>query len=141
MFPRRRAEFHPKIQAGLRATAADVLANVGDSGCQLIDARDAGQFTGAKRRGMRGGRIPGAIHLPRELFFGEGGGFLPLEEIRKRVVSHGFEFQKPAIGYCNGGVAATVVLFNLFRLGHDRLTNYDGSWNEWGNHPDWPAEV
>ena len=56
---------------------------------QLVDARDAGQYTGARRRGPRGGRIPGAIHVPRELFFAPGGGFLPLEEIRRRVEEHG----------------------------------------------------
>ncbi len=35
------------------------------------------------------------------------------------------------IAYCNGGVAATSVLFALSILGYSHLTNYDGSWNEW----------
>jgi thiosulfate/3-mercaptopyruvate sulfurtransferase len=138
-----RAEFHPRTRPELRAVASDVLAKLGDAAWQIVDARDTGQFTGAKRRGLRGGHVPGAIHLPRELFFAEtgGGGFLPLDEIRRRVEEHGFDFETPALTYCNGGVAATVVLFNLHRLGHARLTNYDGSWNEWGNHPEWPAEI
>jgi thiosulfate/3-mercaptopyruvate sulfurtransferase len=136
-----RASFRPRIRPELRALASDVLVKLGDPAWQILDARDLGQFSGTKRRGPRGGHIPGAIHLPRELFFAESGGFLPVDEVRRRVEQHDFDSDKPALAYCNGGVAATVVLFNLHRLGHDRLTNYDGSWNEWSNHAEWPVEI
>jgi thiosulfate/3-mercaptopyruvate sulfurtransferase len=133
------AEFHPRLVPALRATAEEVRARLGQPDLQLIDARDPGQYTGARRRGPRGGHIPGAINAPRELFFAEGGGFLPLDEIRRRVEEQGITPERPTIAYCNGGVAATVVLFNLFRLGYPALTNYDGSWNEWGPRLDLPA--
>jgi thiosulfate/3-mercaptopyruvate sulfurtransferase len=134
------ATFTPRVRPDWRTTAESLRDRLRSGDFQLLDARDAGQYTGAKRRGPRGGHIPGAVHVPRELFFAEGGGFLPVEAVRQVLAERGVDPAKPVVAYCNGGVAATVVLFNLHRLGADRLTNYDGSWNEWGPREDLPID-
>ncbi|HWE64421.1 MAG TPA: rhodanese-like domain-containing protein, partial [Chloroflexota bacterium] len=62
------ATFTPRPRPEWRATAAEVLGWLHDPAVTLADARDAGQYTNAVRRGPRGGRIPGATNIPREAF-------------------------------------------------------------------------
>ncbi|HVB23179.1 MAG TPA: sulfurtransferase [Ktedonobacteraceae bacterium] len=137
------AVFTPMVQTQLRATATDVLALLGQQDAKVIDAREKGQYTGEIVRGHgRAGHIPGALSLPREeLIDPATGTFRSDEELAHIFASAGVVPEQQVVAYCNGGVAATTVLFSLAMLGYPRLTNYDGSWNEWGKRQDLPTEV
>ncbi|WP_052889099.1 sulfurtransferase [Thermogemmatispora carboxidivorans] len=137
------AIFTPRVQPELRATAEEVLAALGRAGVRVIDARDVGQYSGqVVRQPGRRGHIPGAINIPREeLVDPQTGQFRSNEELAAVFARAGVHPEEQVIAYCNGGVAATVVLFSLALLGYPHLTNYDGSWNEWGVRPDLPTEV
>jgi thiosulfate/3-mercaptopyruvate sulfurtransferase len=136
------AVFTPEVRSGWR-TDAETLVSAGDEAF-VLDARDEGQYTGAVARGEgRAGRVPGAVHLHADsLLDPESGTFHADEEIGRKLREAGVPEDKdePVVAYCNGGVAATVPLFALYRLGYTRLSNYDGSWNEWGTREDLPVE-
>jgi thiosulfate/3-mercaptopyruvate sulfurtransferase len=136
------ATFTPKTRPGWRREAEEVLAG-GGGDALVLDARDEGQYTGAVTRGDgRPGHVPGARHLHADGLFGPGGTFLSEEELAEKLRGAGVPEDRDAsvVAYCNGGVAATVPLFALHRLGYKNISNYDGSWNEWGAREDLPTE-
>ena len=137
------ATFTPKTRPGWRREAEEVLSASRTGEALVLDARDEGQYTGAVTRGEgRAGRVPGASHLHADGLFGPDGTFLSDEDLEEKLREAGVpeDREAPVVAYCNGGVAATVPLFALHRLGYRNLANYDGSWNEWGAREDLPAE-
>ena len=138
------ATFNPRPRPELRAEAEEVLTASRGCSAFILDARDEGQYTGAVARGEgRAGRVPGAKHFHADtLLEPKSGTFRSYRELHVKLREAGVpeDRDEPIVAYCNGGVAATVPLFALHRLGYRNLANYDGSWNEWGIREDLPVE-
>jgi thiosulfate/3-mercaptopyruvate sulfurtransferase len=117
--------------AEYRAHAADLslrafLPHVQDASAHrsaaLVDVRSPQEFTGEilappglPETCQRGGHIPGARSIPWGKACNDDG-------------------SKPVIAYCRIGERSSHTWFVLkYLLGFDNVTNYDGSWTEWGN--------
>jgi thiosulfate/3-mercaptopyruvate sulfurtransferase len=110
-------------------------------GALVLDARAAAEYSGEESHARRAGHIPGALNVPYKSLLGADGCFLAPELLRGRLEEYGVDLERPIIAYCNGGVSATAVAHAVELAGAPRPLVYDGSWNEWGNRDDTPAET
>jgi thiosulfate/3-mercaptopyruvate sulfurtransferase len=122
------------------ATAGDVVAAIDKPGVKIIDARTPAEIEGKDLRGIRrGGFVPSSIPIYWEdLLDPQKKTFRPAEEIRKIYEDRGILPSQDVIAYCQVGMRASVDLFALHLVGYDKLRNYYGAWEEWGNRDDLP---
>jgi len=129
--------FLPQVQAALSARSAS-----------MVDVRSPQEFTGEilsppglPETCQRGGHIPGARSIPWGKAANEDGTFKSYDELRALYAGEGIDGSKPVIAYCRIGERSSHTWFVLkYLLGYDKITNYDGSWTEWGNLVGAPVE-
>jgi thiosulfate/3-mercaptopyruvate sulfurtransferase len=138
--PTEQPTFTPKAGRLGRKTGQEVLEHVQLGDAVLVDALRREQYTGEEPRGGEArGHIPGALSLPYLDLYTPQDTWKSDEELRATIAEAGLgDDERPVVAYCGGGVSATAVLFALDRLGRHGH-NYDGSWNEWGNNPQFPT--
>ena len=105
---------------------------------QILDARSAGRFAGSlpePRPGISSGHMPGATSIPfTELV--EEGRLRPAEELRQIFAAKGVDLKQPITTTCGSGVTAAVIALGLEVAGAKQVGLYDGSWAEYGAHPE-----
>jgi thiosulfate/3-mercaptopyruvate sulfurtransferase len=134
------AAFTARAQPRWIATAADVVGAIDKPGVKIIDARTTAEIEGKDLRNIkRGGFVPSSIPVYWEdLLDPQHKTFRPAEELKKIYADHGILPSQDVIAYCQVGMRASVDLFALHLIGYDKLHNYYGAWEEWGNRDDLP---
>ncbi|KAL6847232.1 hypothetical protein ACP4OV_023085 [Aristida adscensionis] len=134
--------YEAKLQPHLLWTLDQVKENIDSQTHQLIDARSKPRFDGAvpePRKGIRSGHVPGSKCIPFPQVLDSSQKLLPPNELRKRFEQEGISLDKPLVTSCGTGVTACILALALHRLGKTDVPVYDGSWTEWGAHPDTPV--
>ncbi|MFL6451496.1 MAG: sulfurtransferase [Bryobacteraceae bacterium] len=132
----------------LRAFLPQVLEAVKQGATSLIDVRSSQEFTGEilappglPETCQRGGHIPGARNVPWGKACNDDGTFKSFEELKALYAAEGVDGNRPIISYCRIGERSSHTWFVLkYLLGLQNVTNYDGSWTEWGNLVGVPVE-
>ena len=140
-----RAAFKVKAGTVKVATADDVRGAINRPGTKIVDARTQAEIEGKDLRGIkRGGYIESSVPVYWEDTLDPvSKAFKSAPEIEKLYRDRGVRPSDTVITYCQVGMRASHDLFALALIGHDltKLTNYYGSWEEWGNREDTPIKV
>ena len=92
----------------------------------------------------RRGHITGSVNVPAAALFAPDDTFKPATELRALFAARGIEpgSDRRVVTYCGGGIAATADAFALTALlGHEHVTVYDNSLQEWAADPRLPMNV
>jgi thiosulfate/3-mercaptopyruvate sulfurtransferase len=124
-----------------------VRAHAGKPGVSIVDARAASFYDGIPRpNGGRGGppprlgHVPGAKSLPFDQVNDDQLKLKPADQLLALFTKAGVQPGDTVVGYCHIGQQATAMLFAARSLGHPVLL-YDGSFEDWAKHSDFPVEL
>jgi thiosulfate/3-mercaptopyruvate sulfurtransferase len=137
------ATFTAKPQQNYFVGKDQVLAAAADRNTVVVNALNAQLHRGLEpSRYGRPGRIPGSVNVSAATLLDPATkAFVPLAEAETKFAAQGITKDKRVIAYCGGGISATIDLFQLYRLGYDNLTLYDGSMGEWAKDASLPIET
>jgi len=122
-----------------------VKSHIGKPGLSVVDGRAASFYDGVQTaEGMRGthhrtGHIAGAKSIPFNQINDDQLKIRSSAELAALFLKAGVQPGDTVVGYCHIGQQATEMLFAARSLGHPVLL-YDGSFEDWSNHADYPVD-
>jgi len=124
--------------------AATVHARIGTPGVAVVDGRDAAFYDGVETGGAHGqqhrtGHIRGALSIPFTSITDDRLLIKSDAELAALFAKAGVKPNDTVIGYCHIGQQTTAMLFAARTLGHPVLL-YDGSFEDWSRHTDYPVD-
>ena len=137
-----RTNYHAKdADLSLRAFLPQVQKASAERSSGMVDVRSPQEYSGEilappglPETCQRGGHIPGARSIPWGKACNDDGTFKSADVLKALYGGEGIDGSQPVIAYCRIGERSSHTWFVLkYLLGLQNVTNYDGSWTEWGN--------
>lgn len=136
------ARFTAHRRPELYADRDRVLAAIEDDSQLLINVLDEDTFTGRRLTYDRAGHIPSSVNVPFQGALTPESRLVSVEDARELFAESGaLDDSRQPITYCGGGIAATLMAFELARLGRDDVAVYDGSMTEWAADESLPLQT
>ncbi len=138
----------PTPNEQIRAYRTDIEAALARN-MTIVDVRSEPEYEGDRTKPPNkvlpearvAGHIPGTVHITWSEVIDENGRFKDRSELERLFHRHGVELDVETIVYCHVGERSSIVWFVLSELlGHDAVSNYDGSWIEWGTSSTSPSK-
>lgn len=133
----------------LRAYRDQILSSLLKGSVALVDVRSPDEFNGTlmapanvpQEGSQRAGHIPGAANIPWAQSTTGDGTFKPYENLKQLYAAQDIVGDKDTVTYCRIGERSSHTWFVLTQLlGYQNVSNYDGSWTEWGSIVGAPIE-
>lgn len=142
--PAKKGSLSPLKIKPIVVDAEFVRKNAGRKGIALVDGRASvfydGVDTGESHDGKHAtGHITGAGSVPFTSITDDKLMLRSHDEWRALLTKAGVKAGDTVLGYCHIGMQTTAVLFAARSLGHKVLL-YDGSFQDWSRHKDYPVE-
>jgi thiosulfate/3-mercaptopyruvate sulfurtransferase len=134
--------FTARFRATMVKDMAAAAAALESGAAQVADARSGTRFRGEEvepRPGVRPGHMPGAKNVHYASLLNADGTLKSPADIVAMFQAAGIDLAKPVITSCGSGVTAAILTLGLTLIGAKDHALYDGSWTEWGGHPDTPV--
>ena len=125
---------HPN--PSLVADADYVKAHLEDRNVRIVDARDSVFYQGTSKSQNSNGHIPGAASIPFGNMVDSNRVRTPAQ-LKREFADAGVQDGQTVVTYCHIGQQATLVWFAARLLGYDAKL-YDGSFQDWTRHTEFP---
>jgi len=130
--------FVGKPNSKVIADSNQVKKSIGKKNVKIVDARSKEEYSGSEVRTAKRGHISSAINIEwaRNI---ENSVFKSKKKLSK--IYSKIPKDTEVITYCQGGYRAANTFLVLKMLGYKNVKMYLGSWGEWGNKDEFPAEL
>jgi thiosulfate/3-mercaptopyruvate sulfurtransferase len=136
--PARVGKISAKPTVDVTVSGAFVRENLSKPGIRIVDARAKSFYDGIGKT-AKPGHIPGAVSLSFEETTDDRGMLYDRATLEKKFAAAGIAPGDTLVIYCHVGQQGTAIVFAARLLGRN-VKLYDGSFQDWAAHDDYPVD-